>query len=57
MPYVTGKTIDSVIELLAKYLVAIFKWFSDKQMQGNTHECHILISTEKSACKYRYSTI
>ena len=57
MPYVTGKTIDSVIELLAKFLVAIFKWFSDKQMQGNTHECHILISTETSACKYRYSTI
>ena len=57
MPYVTGKTIDSVIELLEKFLLAIFKWFSDKQMQGNTDECHILISPEKSVCKYRYSTI
>ena len=57
MPYVMGKTIESVIESLEKFSVAIFKWFGDKQMQGNTGKFHVLISTEKSTCKFRYSTI
>ena len=46
IPSVTRKTIKFVIELPGKISVAIFKWFSDKPMQGDAHKCHTLISTE-----------
>ena len=36
-----------VIEPLKKVSTAIFKWFSDNQMQGNADKFHILISTEQ----------
>ena len=46
-PYVTGETIESVIESLEKVSVASFKWFSDNQGQGNADKCHVLINTEQ----------
>ena len=45
MPYVTTEIIKSVIELLGKILVTIFKWFKDNQMQSNADRYHVLTST------------
>ena len=46
-PYITCDTIVSMIASLEKIAKEIFKWFKDKEMQGNTDKCHVLISTSQ----------
>ena len=46
-PYVTGKTLESVITALEKVSNVVFKWFIDNLMQINGSKCHVLISTDK----------
>ena len=46
-PYITCDTIESMTASLEKIAKEIFKWFKGNKMQGNTHKCHVLISTSQ----------
>ena len=43
-PYVTGDSLESVINSLENVSIKLFKWFADNQMKANKDKCHHLIS-------------
>ena len=44
-PYVSGETIDFVIEKLEKISVDLFSWFTANGMKANADKCHLLLSS------------
>ena len=46
--YIASETIDSLTASLERIAEAIFKWFKDNEMQGNTDKCHILEALTKN---------
>ena len=47
-PYVTGDSIESVINSLENVSIQLFKWFADNQMKANKDKCHLLRSGSKN---------
>ena len=43
-PYVTGDSIEDVINSLENVSVTLFRWFADNQIKANKDKCHLLIS-------------
>ena len=43
-PYVTGDSLEGVINSLENVSIKLFKWFADNQMKPNKDKCHHLIS-------------
>ena len=43
-PYVTGDSLEGVINSLENVSIKLFKWFADNQMKANKDKCHHLIS-------------
>ena len=43
-PYVTGDSIESVINSLENVSIKLFKWFADNRMKANKDKCHLLRS-------------
>ena len=39
--------IETVILSLQKSSKNIFKWFSDKEMQGNSEKCYLILGTDE----------
>ena len=42
MPYITGNSIEEVIQKLENAAKNLFQWFSDNQMKANPDKCHFL---------------
>ena len=47
-PYVTGDSIEVIINSLKNVSITLFKWFADNQMKSNKDKCHLLISCSES---------
>ena len=47
-PYVTGDSIEDVINSLENVSTTLFKWFADNQMKSNKEKCHLLISCSEN---------
>ena len=47
-PYVTGDSIEDVINSLENVSITLFKWFADNQMKANKGKCHLLISCSEN---------
>ena len=47
-PYVTGDSIEDVINSLENVSVTLFKWFADNQIKANKDKCHLLISCSEN---------
>ena len=45
--YDAGNIIEDVISSLQESPEKLSKWFSDNQMQGNSGECHLILSTNE----------
>ena len=43
-PFVSGDTLDDVLESLGNTSSKLFEWFSNNQMKANPDKCHLLIS-------------
>ena len=51
-PYVTGDSIEGVINSLENVSITLCKWFADNQMKANKDKCHLLIScSENVGCR------
>ena len=52
-PYVTGDSIEGVINSLENVSITLCKWFADNQMKANKDKCHLLIScSENVGCRH-----
>ena len=47
-PYVTGETIEDVINSVEHNSIKLSKWFSDNQIKANNDKCHLLISDNEN---------
>ena len=47
-PYVTGDSIEHVINSLEIVSITLFKWFTDNQMKADKDKCHLLISCSEN---------
>ena len=47
-PYVSGDSIDDVIELFEDVSINLFKWFLDNQLKANSNKIHSI--TSKQSC-------
>ena len=43
-PYVTGDTIEGVINSLENVSIKLFKWSTDNQVKAKKDKCHLFIS-------------
>ena len=43
-PYVTGDSIEGIINSLETASIKLFKWFGDNHMKPNKNECHLFVS-------------
>ena len=46
--YVTGDSIEDVINWLENDSIKLFNWFAGNQMKRNKDKCHLLISGSKN---------
>ena len=44
IPYVTGYSIEDVINSPENVSVKLFKWFAGNQMKANKDQCHLLVT-------------
>ena len=43
-PYITGNSIEEVIQKLENAVLTLFQWFSDNQMKANPDTCHFYVT-------------
>ena len=44
-PYITGNSVEEVIQKLENAEQTLFQWFSDNQMKANPDKCHFLCNS------------
>ena len=44
-PYITGNSIEEVIQELENASKTLFQWFSDNQIKTNPDRCHFLCTS------------
>ena len=47
-PYMSGDTIEGLIQSLEEVSKKLFKWFDDNLMKSNADKCHLLVNTNES---------
>ena len=45
-PYVSGVTLDSIVNSLEKIADLLFTWFNYNQMKRNKDKCHVILSLQ-----------
>ena len=55
-PYVTGDSIENVINSLENVSITLFKWFEDNQMKANKDKCHLLMSRSENITTHFFLT-
>ena len=47
--YCSNDCVNDVVASLSKSAKALFQWFPDNEMKGNTDKCHLIFSQESDA--------